>query len=59
LINFKLRMIGSDMAGVAGFWFSCLFQAVLMAQVAFLTLAYGFIGSRFANIMTAITGEFG
>ena len=57
LVNLPLRMVGTDVAVVAGFGLAGLFQAEFMAQVAFLALTDGFVGGGLADVVAAFTCE--
>src|SRR5690606_4668480 len=57
LINFPLRMIGTDVAGIAGFRSACLFQTELVAQMALLAFAHRTVGRGSADVVAALAGK--
>lgn len=56
-VDLPLRMVGADMAVVAGLGSADLFEAELMTYVAFCALPHRAIRRRCAHGVAALTGE--
>jgi hypothetical protein len=54
-----LRVVGTDVAVIAGFRLTGLLQAEFMPEMAHLALTWRTIYSRFSDIVTSFTGEAG